>query len=83
VWRYIVYTSMMHGCDFEAEELLASHGLSGAMFHVAFARKTIDAVAQAVREAKSKAQTVTHVGVGRGKVEHVASNRRVLGPMAK
>jgi len=71
------------GCDFEAEELLASHGLSGAMFHVAFARKTVDAVALAVREAKSKVQAVTHVGVGRGTVERVASNRRVLGPDGK
>jgi hypothetical protein len=84
--RVAVHSLHQHdapGCDFEAEELLASHGLSGAMFHVAFARKTIDSVAQAVREAAAKAQTVTHLGVGRGKVERVASNRRVLGPDGK
>ncbi|HQU42942.1 MAG: hypothetical protein B7Z73_11750 [Planctomycetia bacterium 21-64-5] len=71
------------GCDFEAEELLAQQGLSGACFHVAFAHQAIDRVATAVREARDRLQLVTHVGVGVGRVEGVASNRRVMGPDGK
>src|SRR5262249_14198900 len=40
-------------------------------------------VAAAVRDALSKPQTVTHLGLGRAKVIDVASNRRVLGPDGK
>lgn len=71
------------GCDFEAEELLAQQGLSGACFHVAFAHQAIDRVAGAVHEALDKLETVTHVGVGVGRVEGVASNRRVMGDDGK
>lgn len=71
------------GCDFEAEELLAQHGLSGACFHVAFAHQAIKNVATAVAEAKERLQTVTHVGLGVGRVEGVASNRRVMGTNGK
>lgn len=71
------------GCDFEAEELLAQQGLSGTCFHVAFARDAINRVAAAVREAISDLRPVTHIGLGKGRVEGVASNRRILGPDGK
>lgn len=71
------------GCDFDAEELLAEQGLSGSCFHVAFAHQAIDRVAAGVREALGKLQPVTHVGIGAGRVEGVASNRRLLGPDGK
>jgi hypothetical protein len=71
------------GCDFDAEELLASRGLSGAEFHVAFAHEAIRRTAAAVKQAAAKAQPVTHVGFGVGRVDRVASNRRVLGPDGK
>lgn len=71
------------GCDFEAEELLAQQGLSGACFHVAFAHQAIDRVAAAVRAAMHELKPVTHVGLGVGRVEGVASNRRVMGPDGK
>ena len=71
------------GCDFEAEELLAQQGLSGTCFHVAFAHEAISRVSAVVREAVEKLEGVTHVGVGVGRVEGVASNRRVLGPDGK
>ncbi len=47
---------------------------------VAFARRTIEATAAAVREAIKHPQTVTHLGLGRAKVDRVAANRRILGP---
>lgn len=71
------------GCDFDAEDLLAARGLSGAIFHVAFAHEAIRRVAEAVKDATAQAQPVTHVGFGVGRVEQVASNRRVLGPDGK
>ncbi len=71
------------GCDFLADELLAPHGLSGRLFDPAFAKKAIARVANAVRRAADNLRPVTHVGVGRAVVEHVASNRRVMGPDGK
>lgn len=71
------------GCDFAADELLAPRGLSGKLFHVAHARATIRSAADAVREAIKTPRNVTHLGLGKGRVEKVASNRRVLGPDGK
>jgi hypothetical protein len=68
------------GCDFLAEQLLAEVGQSGKMFDVEFARRTIQATADAVRAAIERPQAVTHLGLGRAKVKEVASNRRILGP---
>ncbi len=71
------------GCDFDAEKLLAEHGISGAQFDPKFARDVIDRAAAALRESLKSPQTITHVGAGRARVENVASNRRVLGPDGK
>lgn len=71
------------GCDFDAESLLAAQGLSGAEFHVLFAREAIERTAAAVQEALASAQPVSHIGLGIGRVEQVASNRRLLGPDGK
>lgn len=69
--------------DWGAEELLADYGLSGKMFNVGFARKTMNRAADAAKEALARVETVTHVGLGRAKVEKVASNRRILGADGK
>lgn len=68
------------GCDFDAEELLQQAGLSGAEFHVAFARKAIGNVADAAQVALQELRPITHIGWGKARVDRVASNRRVLGP---
>jgi len=81
--RVAVHTLHQHdapGCDFLAEDVLAGAGLSNKMFDVDFARRTIESTATAVREAIKKPQAVTHLGLGRGRVEKVAANRRILGP---
>lgn len=80
--RVSVHTLHQHDgprCDFDAEELLAEHGLGGEFFDLLFNRKTIEATSAAIREALKSPQPVTHLGVGQAKVEKVASNRRVLG----
>lgn len=71
------------GCDFEADELLAAHKLGGALFDPVFAKKAIDRVAKAVTKAMKEPRTVTHLAIGKAKVEEVASNRRVMGPAGK
>jgi len=67
-------------CDFTAEQLLAARQLGGKSFDAPFARETIERTAQAIRAALQHSQPVTHLGVGRARVEKVASNRRLLGP---
>lgn len=84
--RVTVHTLHQHdapGSDFATERLLAQHGLAGAYSNAAFDCDVMLRVAAAARESLSKAQPVTHVGLGAGKVERVASNRRILGPLGK
>ncbi len=81
--RVVVHVVHQHdapGIDFSTERILAAHGLSGKMFDVDVAHQAIDRAARAVREAAERPQTVTHLGCGKGVVERVASNRRILGP---
>jgi hypothetical protein len=77
---HVVHQHDAPGIDYSAEEFLAAHGLSGAMFDVEFARAAMQNVTQAARRAVGDARPVTHLGYGKGKVERVASNRRILGP---
>jgi hypothetical protein len=80
--RVAVQTVHQHdapACDFEADEILKAHGLGGRMFDVAFALRTIERAAAAIRAALENPRPVTHIGLGRARVEKVASTRRVLG----
>ena len=84
--RVRVHTLHQHdapGYDLTAERLLDQRGLGGRLFPAAFGRQTVQRTANALREAMRKPQRVTHLGLGRGRVEQVASNRRVLGPDGK
>src|SRR6185436_19896458 len=71
------------GCDFDAEILLAQHGLAGQLFDVAFARQAMADAAAAVQRATMHRQPFTHVGMGSGRVDQVASSRRILGADGK
>ncbi len=68
-------------CDFDAEALLTKHGLGVTRFDSEFGRRAIATAADAIRAALPQAQPVTHLGIGQAKVEKVASNRRILGPL--
>jgi hypothetical protein len=86
VERVAVHTVHQHdtpGCDFCTEDLLAAQGLTNKFSNVPFAREAIARTARAAREAIRHPQAVTHVGIGQGKVEQFASNRRVPGPDGK
>lgn len=81
------------GSDFATERLLAEHGLAGRFSTPDFDAELMGRLAAAVRAALAKdgarpasrhtvvrpLQPVTHLGLGSGKVEKVASNRRILG----
>ena len=86
VERVTVHTLHQHdapGSDFATESLLSEHGLGGKFSNAEFDRQVMQRLATAVKESLSKAQTITQIGLGAGKVEQVASNRRILGPLGK
>jgi hypothetical protein len=66
------------GCDFLAEQIAAEAGLPGQLFPVEYSSKAKLRAAVAAGDALAKLELVTHVGYGRGEVEKVASNRRIL-----
>jgi hypothetical protein len=81
--RVAVHTVHQHnapGIDFTTEKILVEFGLSGKMFDVAVANDAIKRVAKAAAEAAKNPRRLTHIGCGLGKVEKVASTRRVLNP---
>jgi len=81
--RVALHTLHQHdapGCDFEAEALLSARSAGGAMYDVKFTRDVLDRAAAALRQCLAAPAPVTHLGIGVGRVEKVASNRRVLGP---
>ncbi len=84
--RVVVHTLHQHDaprCDFSAEKLMSLHGASGVGFDPAFMRQVVERAANAVAEAMKRTEPVTQIGLGSGKVEKVASNRRILGPDGK
>ncbi len=64
--------------DLSANAILAPYGIAREFFDAAVARDLIARTAAAVKEAVAAARPVTHVGLGEGIVEKVASNRRIL-----
>lgn len=80
---HVVHQHDAPWADASAEQLLAEHGLSGAMFDVAHAAKTRERCAAAARLAIDRARPVTHVSHGLAPVEKVASTRRILGANGK
>jgi hypothetical protein len=84
--RVAVHTLHQHDaphCDFSADRLLAEYGINREVFDAEFARDVIARAGAAVAAASAKARPVTHLGLGQGEVEKVASNRRILGPDGK
>ena len=81
--RVTLHTLHQHdapGSDFATERLLAEHGLPGLYSNPDFDAESMTRIAAAVRKSIQAAQPVTHIGLGVGKVDKVASNRRILGP---
>lgn len=70
-------------CDFGAERLLRQAGLEPGSYDGTFARKVLGRLELAVRQSLTRAEAVTHLGLGQAPVFEVASNRRILGPDGK
>jgi len=66
--------------DLGAQRLLTAVGLRGELDDVAFHTAAVARVAEALRNSLSTAEPVTQLGTGQGRVEQVASNRRVVMP---
>lgn len=84
--RVAVHTLHQHDaprCDFATDDVLQGLGLPDAGFNVRHAHEVIRHAAAAVKQAIAGAKPVTHLGLGQGTIEQVASNRRILGPDGK
>lgn len=84
--RVVVHTLHQHdapGSDFATERLLAEQGMAGRFSNAEFDRAVMVRLAAAAKESLDRSVEVTHLGLGQGKVERVASNRRILGPDGK
>lgn len=66
--------------DGGAENLLNRAGLVGELFDYAFHEDCVQSVAAAAKDSLEDATSVTHLGLGKARVEKVASNRRVVYP---
>jgi hypothetical protein len=69
--------------DLEAQNLLDNVPGSAPSLDRKFFDRTVQQTAAAVKAALAKTSLFTHIGIGQGRVEMVASNRRVLGPDGK
>ncbi|WP_345029124.1 hypothetical protein [Ravibacter arvi] len=70
-------------CDISTEKLLEKHGLGGKHHDMKYLNRVMDQASLAVSSAMKRLQPVTHIGIGKAKVDKVASNRRILGPDGK
>ncbi len=64
--------------DLEAERLLKEAKAKGSVCMPEFHEQAVQRGGRALREAMKHATSVTHLGMGQGKVEKVASNRRYV-----
>ncbi|MFL5340340.1 MAG: hypothetical protein ACJ8F7_09320 [Gemmataceae bacterium] len=69
--------------DTEAEKLLEAVPGAPPSLDIKFFDRAVRQSAEALRAALKSTRRFTHVGVGQGRVEQVASNRRVLGSDGK
>lgn len=66
--------------DLGAEQLLRERKLAGTVCDPVFHERAVQAVAKALRQSLKSARPLTHIGMGEGKVEKIASNRRYTRP---
>ncbi|WP_298867297.1 hypothetical protein [uncultured Gimesia sp.] len=67
------------GVDTSANALLKQNDLKGLMYDEAYLEDVMQRTIAAAKKSLQTSKVVTHVGMGKGKVEQFASNRRILG----
>lgn len=78
--RVAVHCVHQHNAPFaclEAERLVNAEGDLPHIVELDYFKRCLDAGRKAIEQAIPRARAVTHIGWGQGKVEQVASNRRV------
>lgn len=69
--------------DRAADKLVQSIDPQLTVTNSEFVEVAIDRTSKAASQSLTNAKPITHIGVGQGRVEQVASNRRILGPDGK
>ena len=69
--------------DDEAQRLVSEHDDVRDVMEPEFCHDAMKRVADAVRDATARPKPFTHIGLGRAKVDRVASNRRLMGDDGK
>lgn len=69
--------------DEEAQRLVSQHAGLRDVMQPDFCHATLKRVAAAVRDAVTVARPLTHIATGQARIEHLASNRRVMGDDGK
>jgi hypothetical protein len=69
--------------DVEAERLIEAAKEGAPSLDLKFFAKAVEKTAEAAKAALEKTAVFTHIGIGKAKVEKVASNRRILGDDGK
>lgn len=69
--------------DLQAQRLLDKAKAKGKICDLDFHEQTVQRVARTLKASLQKPRRITHLGVGKAKVEQVASNRRYLGDDGK
>ena len=84
--RVFVNTIHAHNAplaDPDADRIMAKEGIDYRTVDAGFLKDAIARNAAALKASLSEARTITHVGLGKAKVEKVASSRRLIGPNGK
>jgi hypothetical protein len=84
--RVAVHSLHQHNAplaDTAAHQILAGAESPPAVIDLAWAARALNAVATGIGDAVKSAQPLTHLTIGEGRVEQVASNRRILGDNGK
>ncbi len=69
--------------DVEAEKLIRQAPEPKSSLDLAFFDRVRRSVSEALRDSLKRTRPMTHLGIGKAKVEQVASNRRIVGPDGK
>ncbi len=70
-------------CDLTAQRLLDQQGLKGYNCDPLFHEQAVQRTAAALKHSLGSARRVTHFGMGKAKVDRIASNRRVVSPQGR
>ncbi|HEY6170436.1 MAG TPA: twin-arginine translocation signal domain-containing protein, partial [Verrucomicrobiae bacterium] len=66
--------------DLRAQRIIEEAGMDSKVIELDFHESTVQRTAQALHDAMKKPRSISHLGLGQGRVSGVASNRRIVRP---